>query len=99
MWYVEMFERSSNFDGTFKPLCEESCVPQSLMALVSMILEGPNINEQRCQGTAKVRVAVILTVLFMFNSENVKSVQSLEPYLNLSIYSVKLHADTRRETL
>ena len=27
-WYVEMFEWSSNFDGTFKPECEESSVPQ-----------------------------------------------------------------------
>ena len=64
-WYVEMFEWSSNFDGTFKPVGEESSVPQSLMAFVGMVLEVP-INEQRCQGTAKVRVAVILAVLFMF---------------------------------
>ena len=65
---VKMFEWSSNLDGTFKSVCEESSVPQSLMALVSTILECPNINEQRCQATAKLRVAVILAVLFMFNS-------------------------------
>ena len=40
-WYIETFEWSSNFDCTHKSVCEESSVPQLLMALVSMILEAP----------------------------------------------------------
>ena len=48
-------------------------MPQSLMALVSMILEGPNIKEQRCKRHYQCKSSCdYCSVVFMFNSEKVK---------------------------
>ena len=57
-----IFERSYHFTGEFLPGCEADAVPWKLVALVSMVLEGPNIKEQRCKSTAHTKVAVSLSV-------------------------------------
>ncbi|MPC21202.1 hypothetical protein E2C01_014178 [Portunus trituberculatus] len=35
------------FIGFFPPQCQSNSVPTSLRSLVSMLLNGPNVNEQR----------------------------------------------------
>ncbi len=42
----EIFNQKSCFTGSFDSQCQPSSVPNSLMALVSMILYGPNIKTQ-----------------------------------------------------
>ena len=36
----EMFHKKYEFTGTFEKGYEDTCIPQSLMALISMVLEG-----------------------------------------------------------
>lgn len=45
----DIFNEKYSFDGTL----DNSCVPESLLALVTMIMEGPNIQHQ----TRKVELA------------------------------------------
>ena len=42
----EMFSQAFSFNGTFSEESLQNAVPQSLLALVSMILEGPNIQQK-----------------------------------------------------
>jgi len=41
----QIFSHSAQFDGSFGPDCQEEDVPKSLLALVNMMLEGPNTEE------------------------------------------------------
>ena len=41
----DIFSKTSKFEGTFSPECQEQSVPRSLLTLVNMILRGPNIND------------------------------------------------------
>ena len=41
----EMFDRKFHFDGSFKPECQH-LIPKSLLSLVNMFLNGPNIEHQ-----------------------------------------------------
>lgn len=50
----EIFEDTYTFSGSFEPKCEENVVPQFRMALISMILEGLNIKDQKCKSLTKV---------------------------------------------
>ena len=42
----EMFEKKFSFDGSFKQSSQQNAVPQSLLALVNMILDSPNMKHQ-----------------------------------------------------
>lgn len=42
----DMLRSKLTFEGAFRPNCQDEAVPQSLQALVNMILEGPNIKHQ-----------------------------------------------------
>lgn len=102
-----MFHKTSHFDGSFGDNCQEASVPDVLLALINMILEGPSIKEQsrdpRCQA------ALSMAQLLKFNS--VKSARkatdipkpvkhSREQETPLSIYlGLKLHAETRKKKL
>ena len=41
----DLFEKSSSFNESFRKGCQEDSVPELLLALVSMILDGPNIKD------------------------------------------------------
>lgn len=41
----DMFNMPGKFNGTLQPDCQANCVPESLKALVNMILEGPSIKK------------------------------------------------------
>ena len=52
--------RSNPFTGLFEENCQEKSVPHQLLALVSMVLEGPNIKDQigECCGGKQAVVQV-----------------------------------------
>ena len=41
-----MFEDPKPFNGSFEEMCQEKSVPNLLLALVNMVLEGPSIKDQ-----------------------------------------------------
>ena len=43
----EMLTKQQHFNGSFESDCHHQAVPKSLLALVKMILEGPNIKDQK----------------------------------------------------
>ena len=64
----EMFENTYQFKGYFENSCQESSVPQTLLSLVSMILEGPDIQHQTHKEISRVKVALSLAQPLKFNS-------------------------------
>ena len=54
------------FCGLFDTNCQEQSVPTSLLALVAMILNGPNIQEQSRQSSVSTPTLTI-SQLLMFN--------------------------------
>uniref|UniRef100_UPI00358E794D uncharacterized protein isoform X2 n=1 Tax=Myxine glutinosa TaxID=7769 RepID=UPI00358E794D len=62
----DMLEMQATFDGSFSKGCQEQAVPKSLVALVSMIMDGPNIMNKE---TEKVRQATLsMAQLLQYNS-------------------------------
>ena len=102
----EMFERNL-FDGSFKPSCEQDVIPPSLMPLVRMILDGPNIKHHSEVAATTTRAALSISQLLMFNS--VKYGRGLDSYhdhhnrdreTTLTLYvALKIHAVTRKKHL
>lgn len=63
-----IFDKQYEFTGSFQRGCESNAVPQSLNALVRMILEGPNIENQCHANTTKEHIALSLSQLLLFNT-------------------------------
>jgi hypothetical protein len=62
----DMLGIHTRFDGSFTMGCQEDAVPKSLVALISMIMDGPNITEK---DTNEVRQATLsLAQLLEYNS-------------------------------
>jgi len=64
----DIFQFRPAFDGFFQANCQEQSVPSSLLALVSMILEGPSISNQTCK--QQIPAALELAQLIVYNSVN-----------------------------
>ena len=56
----DLFEKSSSFNESFRKGCQEDSVPELLLALVSMILDGPNIKDQISITQAALTIAQLL---------------------------------------
>ena len=103
----EMFEKKYLFDGSFKPSCETDLIPLSLIALVRMILDGPNIKRQSEVADATTRTSLSISQLLMFNSVKYgRSVNSScgrhsrDRETPLTLYvAMKVHAANRSRTL
>lgn len=104
----EMFDKKFHFDGSFKSGCQQDSVPTSLLALLNMILKGPNIEHQTQIGTGSTTAAVSISQLVMFNG--VKCVRAATPSSSmyhshdretpLPLYlALKVHAVTRSRSL
>ena len=63
----EMFKVKMGFNGPFDARCQEESVPVSLLALVSMVLNGPNIESQSSCSTGSQH-ALTLSQLLLYNS-------------------------------
>ena len=60
----EMFEGKFSFHGPFKEGCQRDAVPQSVLVMVNMIQEGPNIKYQT-QVTASKMASLSISQLLM----------------------------------
>ena len=56
----DMFQKQSMFTGSFDENCQANSVPQSLLAMVAMILGGPNIKSEAQDTQASLSVAQLL---------------------------------------
>ena len=59
----EMFEARESFNGSFKRNCQKNSVPETLVSLVAMLLEGPG-NFEPCDNQA----ALSISQLIIFNA-------------------------------
>ena len=66
----EMFEMTSNFDGTFSSGCQINAVPKTLLILMDMIMNGSNLKSKYHTVSEPSEKQAILTVfqLIMFKS-------------------------------
>lgn len=64
----EMFQVKQQFNGSFLPDCQGSSVPSSLLALVEMVLHGPNIRNR--QNSSTLNHTLSIAQLMLFNSVN-----------------------------
>ena len=97
------------FDGFFTSECQRDSVPSSLLALVNMIQDGPNIKHQtQLASNASTTAALSVSQLVVFNS--VKQSRNSKPSVNvrhdrdhetpIPLYlGLKVHAVTRSKTL
>jgi hypothetical protein len=94
----------ATFDGSFSKGCQEQAVPKSLVALVAMIMDGPNIMNKV---TEKVRQATLsMAQLLQYNSYVKRRPSSTGTHHNknretpLPIYlGMMIHANTRKREL
>ena len=91
------------FSGNFPPGCQNDSVPSSLLCLVSMLLNGPNITDQ---DTEVSQACLTIAQLIVFNAKksassvNKKSRHSHEREPLLPIYiGLNVHAQTRSRKL
>ena len=62
----DLLEKKQNFDGTFTSSCQKDSVPTSLLALVTMMIEGPNIQDQTDLETIESDIASTISQLLLF---------------------------------
>ena len=105
----EIFDRKFSFNGSFQKGCQQEAIPNSLLALVNMIQEGPNIVHQTQLGTSpSTSSAHSISQVLVFNS--VKHTRSANATSSthhsrdrespLPIYiAFKMHGLTRKRTL
>ncbi len=102
----EIFNLKATFTGTFDSQCQISSVPNSLVALVSMILYGPNIKTQS-SNLVTPQAALALSQLLVFNSfalcrggSSNSLIHHQESETPLPLYvGVLVHSKTRKREL
>ena len=62
----QMFEDSKLFNGSFGENCQQESVSKILLALVTMVLEGPSIKDQIRESSTQA--ALSIAQLMKFNS-------------------------------
>ena len=101
----EIFETKYEFSGSFEDDCERSAVPRSLLSLVQMIIEGPNMGNQNECNTEREHIAVAIAELLHFNTlkksrtnDHIRHNKDREMPLPIYI-SMLIHAKTRNRSL
>ncbi|KAG0723662.1 hypothetical protein GWK47_042257 [Chionoecetes opilio] len=99
-----MFQTAATFTGSFDEDCQVKSVPQSLLTLVAMILDGPNIKSQSGDGVTQATLST--AQLLQYNSSIHCRVSSTTVSHNkdretpLPIYvGLTVHARTRKRDL
>ena len=80
--------RRQAFDGSFPPEALTESVTDSLLALMNMIVEGPNIKHQTGEERRGNSAALIISQLLMFNCKS-----------NSCLDSAKARHEKDRETV
>ncbi|KAL5005325.1 hypothetical protein ScPMuIL_018781 [Solemya velum] len=100
----DMVDMQMNFNGSFSSDCQVKSVPQSLVALVSMIQDGSNIRSQ--SGNVVTQTTLSIAQLLLFNRSKRRRTGSKAVYHNktkepsLPIYlGLTVHARTRKREL
>ena len=101
----EMLEKELSFKGSFHSGCQKDSVPRSLLVLVRMILEGPNIPPDESED-ALSQTALSIAQLLLFNchirrregSCSISHLQKRETPLPLYL-GVMIHAKTRKREI
>ena len=83
----EMLEKKQAFDGSFPPEALTESVPDSLLALMNMTVEGPNIKYQTSEERRGNSAVLIISQLLMFNCK-----------CNSCLDSTKVRHEKDRET-
>ena len=93
----EMFDWKFTFTGSFG---EHDSVPHSLLALVNMVMEGPNIKHQyRANTKAAVSISQLLIFKHARAAEASATYHALEQETPLPLYlAMKIHAVTRKRS-
>ena len=63
----DMFQTKVEFNGSFHTECQEQSLPTSLLSLVAMVLNGPNIKTQSSSSSAS-QPALSISQLLLYNS-------------------------------
>ena len=104
----DLFKMTSIFSGTFPPDCLAKCVPESLKALMDMILEGPSMKKTAVEENPSKMTCLTIAQLLAFNSTRHVSNGSSPGYSRhsrereypLPIYvALKIHGETRKKSL
>lgn len=97
----DMLDKEIKFTGLFDQNCQTDSVPYPLLALVNMILNGPNI-----KSSSTSQATLSIAQLLQYNSSKCRTEGSTGTYHNksretpLPIYlGLKLHARTRKRDL
>jgi hypothetical protein len=65
----DIFDKDLSFNGSFQKGCQENSIPTSLLALVNMVLKGPNIKDQTQLRTSPcTNAALCISQLLVFIS-------------------------------
>ena len=64
----ELFEQKQKFNGSFSKDCQKAAVPDVLLSLMRMILEGPNINHCTTSEDGRSFIAYVLSFLTVSGS-------------------------------
>lgn len=105
----DMFKQSFSFNGSIEKGTQQAVIPPSLLALVNMVMNGPNIKHQSDLSTEATTAARSISQLVMFNSvKHARANVCVETGLRhnreretpLTIYvAMKIHAMTRSRNL
>ncbi|MEW8547628.1 MAG: hypothetical protein AB2693_29320, partial [Candidatus Thiodiazotropha sp.] len=103
----DILDKEYSFDGSFKPGCEKDVVPDRVLALIRMILNGPNIESQKGTSDVSSKIALSLSQLLMFNVKKSTKKGSTSKIRHekaretpLAIYTgLMIHAKTRQRGL
>lgn len=93
----EMFKSKNSFNGSFDTECQENSVPASLLALVSMVINGTNI-KTLTNDTPKVQSALTISQLLMYNSSIRRRKKDKDKTVNSPSVNVK-HSQERETPL
>ena len=105
----DMFKQQFSFNGSIEKDAQQTVIPPSLLALVNMVINGPNIKYQSDLGSEATTAATSISQLLMFNSvKHARGNVYVETGLRhnrdrempLTIYvAIKIHAMTRSRNL
>ena len=106
----DMFEYAHSFSGSFEEGCQERSAPNTLISLVSMILEGPDIHRNSASSQAALSISQLLKFNSVKHHRNYHTEQermsattvrhSITEETPLPIYvGLVIHAETRKKGL
>lgn len=104
----DLFQFKSQFSGSFDECCQENSIPETLLALIQMILQGPSIENATNRGNCQTSLSIAQLVGFNAvktvshrsrqNTLSTKHSKSRETPVTAYI-GMKIHAVTRKKEL